>query len=139
MFRKLIALLAVCVVVLTGLVSPAYAGSNHVGGLSVGAKQKSDSHESYSDSHDSYIVNTLPSDSDSSSDWETFVSGIKRGVIETAGFAIGGVVLCFAIDGAASTVFPPAAALLPYCPSIGAVAGGGNAIQNGVQAVNQGM
>lgn len=131
MFRGLIALLTVCIVVLTGLVAPAYAADNHVGGVSVGAKQTTDS-------HDIYVINTQPPRADSPSDLEIFLTSIKQGVIGTAGVAVGGAALCFAIDGAATTVFPPAAVLLPYCPGFGVALGGGKAVMGGVQAVTQG-
>lgn len=45
------------------------------------------------------------------------------------------VAVCMAADTAASTVFPPAAALLPYCPAIGMAAGGVGALDGLKNAV----
>ena len=127
MFRGFIALLVACVLAITSLTAPAYADSNQVGGLSIGTKQSSDS-------HDIIIVNPLP-EPPSPDFWKSFVDGVVNGALGTAGAAIGGAAICFIADGAATTVFPPAAALLPYCPGIGATIGGGNAVGNGFNAV----
>jgi hypothetical protein len=113
MIRGLIALLIASVLTFTGLTAPAYAASNHVGGLSLGAKQVSDSHDSFIIMHSS-----------SSSSRDQFVKGVGNGFLGTAGTVIGGAIFCYVIDGAAATVFPPAAALLPYCPVVGAAVGG---------------
>lgn len=128
MFRGLIALIIACALTLTGLTAPAYADSNHVGGLSMGAKQ-------VFDSHDTIIVNPPIPDPPQPGGWERFVKGLGDGALETAGLAIGGAAVCFAVDGAAATIFPPAAALLPYCPGFGATIGGGSAVSKGVNAV----
>jgi len=128
MFRGLIALLIACVLTLTGLTAPAYADSNHVGGLSMGAKQ-------LFDSHDIIIVNPPQPDFPSPGRWEHFLKGLGDGALETAGLTIGGAAVCFAVDGVATTFFPPAAALLAYCPGFGATIGGGSVVSKGVNAV----
>jgi len=128
MFRSLIALLVACVIAITSLTAPAYADSNNVGGLSIGTKQSSDS-------HDIVIINPPLPEPPSPEFWKSFVDGVVNGALGTAGVAIGGAAVCFIADGAATTVFPPAAALLPYCPGIGATIGGGNVVSNGFNAV----
>ena len=129
MFRGLIALLVACVLAITSLTAPAYAESNQVGGLSIGAQQ-------ISDSHNTVIINPPPV---TPSFWDRFIDGVVNGALGTAGVAIGGAAVCFIADSAAATVFPPAAALLPSCPGIGATLGGGSAVSNGVKAVAKAM
>ena len=131
MFRGLIALLVACVLAITSLTAPAYADSNQVGGLSVGAKQ-------ISDSHDIIIVSPLP-EPPSPDFWKSFVDGVVNGALETAGAAIGGAAICFIADGVATTVFPPAGVLLPYCSGLGATVGTRNAVENGFDAVAKAM
>ena len=49
---------------------------------------------------------------------------VSDGVIETAKVMVGGAIVCYTVDGLATTIFPPAGALLPFCPMIGGAAGG---------------
>ena len=133
MFRSLIALLIASVLTLTGLAAPAYADSSKINGFSWGAKQVFDSHNTIN-------IVAHPSDRSSPSFWDRLAKSVGDGALGTVGVVVGGAVVCYTLDGAAATVFPPAAALLPYCPAVGLAVGGGSAaVQNGVHAVSKAL
>lgn len=117
MLRKLIAIILGLAVAITGFVTPAYAYSANSGIVF-------DNHqENYSTGYDGYGYSGRTTE-----DWsEKFGNSIVDGVVTTTGVAIGGVVVCYTLDGIATMFFPPAAALAAFCPSAGAAAVGANA------------
>lgn len=52
------------------------------------------------------------------------LSNFLDGALQTAEVMVGGVALCYAVDGLATTVFPPAVALAAFCPALPTFAGG---------------
>ncbi len=103
MFRQLTAIITVFITSFVLFVSPVRAESLPVN--SVNYNQVSSSY-----SNKKEIVNTVEDIIHTVSDATEIVIG-------------GGTIICVAGSLASSTIFPPAAALLPYCPAIG-VAGG---------------
>ncbi|MEA5419161.1 hypothetical protein VB712_07955 [Spirulina sp. CCNP1310] len=62
-----------------------------------------------------------------------FFDSVIDGAINTAGVAVGATLLCYGADGLATTVFPPAAALAPFCTSIPGLFVGAKGAQLSVQ------
>jgi hypothetical protein len=59
------------------------------------------------------------------------------GAAQTAGAMIGGFLVCYTVSGVATTFFPPAAVLAPYCPGLGAASTSGSfGIQTVLKAAN---
>ncbi|MEO1353447.1 MAG: hypothetical protein AAFW84_32585 [Cyanobacteria bacterium J06635_15] len=77
-----------------------------------------------------YIDSQSNSGADSSRDFDAldpFVRGLGEGALQTGGVVLGGMLTCYAIDGIATAVFPPAAAAAALCPAMPTVAGGATA------------
>ena len=114
MFRSLIASIIAFAIAVTVVVNPAYAEStdtNYYFNNSGGNGDLVSIDESLNSVSDGASLDLA----------NTFINGLWKGVVETAGVTIGGVILCYSIDGIATLVFPPAAALAAYCPAIGAM------------------
>lgn len=133
MLRKLIAIILILTVAITGFVTPAYASSTN--SLIIIDNHK----EIYSnDNNYNYAERTTENSS------EKFINSFIDGMTNTAGALAGAVAVCFALDGLATTIFPPAATLAAFCPSlgggaavVGSSAGGAAAVGAGAKAVIQ--
>lgn len=54
---------------------------------------------------------------------DEFWQGVQKGVVETSGAIVGGVIVCYALDGLATMIFPPAAAASAFFPTVGGLKG----------------
>ncbi|MBD2268034.1 hypothetical protein H6F62_04365 [Anabaena sp. FACHB-1391] len=135
MFRSLIASIIAFAIAVTVVVNPAYAEStdtNYYVNNSGGNGDLVSIDESLNSVSDGASLDLA----------NTFINGLWKGVVETAGVTIGGVILCYSIDGIATLVFPPAAALAAYCPAmpaIGGALGGGNTVDQLINAATKAM
>jgi hypothetical protein len=135
MFRSLIASIIAFAIAVTVVVNPAYAEStdtNYYVNNSGGNGDLVSIDESLNSVSDGASLDLA----------NTFVNGLWKGVVETAGVTIGGVILCYSIDGIATLVFPPAAALAAYCPAmpaIGGTLGGENTVNQLINAATKAM
>lgn len=120
MLRKLVALVIVLALVLTGIMEPAYADSSY-SGITFDNHKESNSIDYYNYG-DIYYGDT---DKDSS---EQFIDSAIQGGITTLGTVVGGLVTCYTLDGIAAVFFPPAAALAAFCPTIGGATGGAEVV-----------
>jgi hypothetical protein len=124
MFKRFIALILSVTLMLGSIVQPAYASSlNTVGSNNALINNNNTTYNYYGD------------------------KTLQESILDTVGeigksaliVSLGGlgswaaiVAVCIAADTAASAVFPPAAALSPYCPAIATAAAGGGA-SNGLK------
>lgn len=126
MFRSLIAVIVALAIAVVGVVKPAYAYSSDSGVMSVNPSvviNGNDNSVSFYDSFDRFAdEGTIKEPSDA------FVDGLVNGIAQTSGVVIGGVVVCYALDGIATAFFPPAAAVAAFCPAIGTAGGGAKAV-----------
>ena len=135
MFSSLIASIIAFAIAVTVVVNPAYAEStdtNYYVNNSGGNGDLVSIDESLNSVSDGASLDLA----------NTFINGLWKGVVETAGVTIGGVILCYSIDGIATLVFPPAAALAAYCPAmpaIGGALGGGNTVNQLINAATKAM
>ena len=139
MFRSLIASIIAFAIAVTVVVNPAYAEStdtNYYVNNSGGNGDLVSIDESLNSVSDGASLDLA----------NTFINGLWKGVVETAGVTIGGVIggviVCYSIDGIATLVFPPAAALAAYCPAmpaIGGALGGGNTVNQLINAATKAM
>ncbi|MDB9537944.1 hypothetical protein PN451_19260 [Dolichospermum planctonicum CS-1226] len=135
MFRSLIASIIAFAIAVTVVVNPAYAEStdtNYYVNNSGGNGDLVSIDESLNSVSDGASLDLA----------NTFINGLWKGVVETAGVTIGGVIACYSIDGIATLVFPPAAALAAYCPAmpaIGGALGGGNTVNQLINAATKAM
>jgi hypothetical protein len=120
MLRKFIAFAVAFALTLTGIMGPAYADSSSLG-ISFDNHKENNSAEYYTYG-DSYYGNT------SQDPAEQFAESLVQGAVGMAGMIVGGTITCLALDGIATVVFPPAAALAAFCPAIGGASGGAGAI-----------
>ncbi|MEH2041615.1 hypothetical protein [Nostoc sp.] len=58
---------------------------------------------------------------------EKLANSVVNGFVTIGGFAVGGSLACYALDGIATMLFPPAAAAAAFCPAVGAMSGGAKA------------
>ena len=118
MFRKFIAIITICAISFVFLVNPVRAESIPI---------------NLTNQSNSSMINhgQLPNNDDI---WSPVVETLNTGanIVEIVTF--GAAAVCIISDLAGTAVFPPAAVLLPYCPTIGAV-GGGSATLKGVKGV----
>jgi hypothetical protein len=119
MFKRFIALILSVTLMLGSIVQPAYASSlNTVGSNNALINNNNTTYNYYEDKAlQESILDT--------------VGEIGKSALIVSLGTFGGwaavVAVCIAADTAASAVFPPAAALLPYCPAIAVAAAGGGA------------
>jgi hypothetical protein len=130
-FKRAVSLVLVLCVLLLGTLTPnAYADELAGSGIS-----SSRSKIEISGHHNSTTINNYPKDEYyGSQESSGFVDSVAYGAINTMGTIIGAVVVCYAVDAAATTFFPPAAALAAYCPIAGTTMGSGSKVIRGVQA-----
>lgn len=114
MFKRLVAVILTLVVVLGGMGKPAYAYSGEILLMNLEGSNTGRLSEM-----------SFPNAESASDEFIKWV--VKPAVEAVVGFGAVATV-CIAADAAASVVFPPAAALLPYCPAIGGAFGGGVAV-----------
>lgn len=126
MFRSLMAVIVALAIAIVGVVKPAYAYSSDSGVMPVNSSvviNGNDNSVSFYDSFDSFAdEGTIKSPSDA------FADGLVKGIAETTGVVIGGIVVCYALNGIATAFFPPAAAAAAFCPAIGTAGGGAKAV-----------
>jgi len=126
MFRILIAFVMVLTISIAGIVEPAYAYATIPDvpvNSTITINQGNDSLVNLNSFNK--LASTDENATNSSS--EVFADRVIDGVKTTAGYVIGGAIACYALDGFATLVFPPAAALSAFCPGVGAAAGGAKA------------
>jgi len=127
MFKRFIALILSVTLMLGSIVQPAYASSlNTVGSNNALINNNNTTYNYYGDKTlQESILDT--------------VGEIGKSALIVSLGTLGGwtavVAVCIAADTAASTVFPPAIALLPYCPGIGVAGAGGGALSGLKDAV----
>jgi hypothetical protein len=125
MFKRFIALILSVTLMLGSIVQPAYASSFNT----VGSNNGLINNNTYNYYGDKTLRESILDTVDETG--KAFLKGLAEGL----GGWTAVVAVCMAADAAASTVFPPAAALLPYCPAIGVAAGGGGALSGLKDAV----
>ncbi len=101
MLRNLIAVVLSVSLAIMGLTSPAYADSNII---QVFADNQA------TDNHSALQPDPLV---------KSFGDSAKNTFVSVAGAAV----VCYGIGGVATTIFPPAAGLMPYCPAAEALVG----------------
>jgi hypothetical protein len=128
-FKRSVSLVLVLCVLFLGALAPAYANElNGSGVVSSGTQVNIGGH------HNRTTINNYPRDSYGGSQGSSvFLDSVANGAISTVGFALGATAICFGADALATSVFPPAAFLAPYCPGIGTAIGGGKIITQGAQ------
>ncbi len=110
MFKSLIAVMLTLFLVLGGMGKPAYAYSEVIPLMNLAGSNTG-----------SLFAMSSPSQNSGLDVIEDVVKPVTVQLV-TVGTFIG---ICMAADAAASTVFPPAVALMPYCaPVVGAFTGG---------------
>ncbi len=110
--RRLIALILAFVASIAGIAEPAYAYSNNSGIV-------------YDNHKEEYYNPLQNNDKDHQKNpANSFVDGAVNGVM----YAAGAMAACYVLDGLATGIFPPAAALASFCPAIGGATGGARAI-----------
>ncbi|MCC5603801.1 hypothetical protein [Nostoc favosum] len=126
MLRYLIAIIVALAISITGITRPAYAYTNNFAGfppnsdITIHQGDNSSINFNYANSPDSERSPNDPS--------QVFVNGVVNGAVTTAGVAVGGALVCYALDGIATAFFPPAASLAVFCPAVGAASGGTKAV-----------
>lgn len=120
MFKRFIALILGVTLMLGSIVQPAYASS-----FNTGSNNGIINNNTYNYYGDKTFLDTV----------DETGKAFLRGFAEGLGGWTAVVAVCMAADTAASTVFPPAIALLPYCPGIALAAGGGGALDGLKDAV----
>lgn len=119
MLRGLIALVLAFAIAITGMANPAYAYSdNSTAQAPIIVDNRGDNNSININSGNGYGSDPLNNPSNS------FVDGLINGAATTAGFAVGGAIVCYALDGVATMFFPPASAAAAFCPTVGAAVGG---------------
>jgi hypothetical protein len=122
----LTAVIVALTIAVVGIVKPAYAYPSVSGIMPVNSHlviNGNDNSVSFYDSFDRFADERIiesPSDK--------FVEGLINGITQTTGAVIGGIVVCYALDGIATAFFPPAAAAAAFCPAIGTAEGGAKAV-----------
>jgi hypothetical protein len=119
MLRSLIAVIIAVSIVFTGIIKPAYAEDNIIN-----YNNYNYNFNDFSVKSDQYFIDYSDKNR---KDLSNFIEGIKRGALEAAGITVGGVIVCYSIDGVATAFFPPAATLAAFCPAMGGTLGSGNA------------
>lgn len=126
MFRSLIAVIVALAIAVVGVVKPAYAYSSDSGVMPVNPSitiNGNGNSVSFNDSFNRFVdEETIKSPSNALAD------GLVKGIAETTGVVIGGMLVCYALDGIATAFFPPAAAAAAFCPAIGTAGGGAKAV-----------
>jgi len=111
MLHRIIALVAIFTVTLTGFNQPALAATQSTPGL-LGDRF-------------TFENASIQLDFSSQSDFLfRQVQNLIDGAVYAVGGMAGGAAICYAADAAATTVFPPAAALAPFCPALPSLVGG---------------
>jgi hypothetical protein len=135
-FKRVVsALLCLCVLLL-GTLTPANANADGLNGVG------SSSTDSFSridvrGGHNEFTVNNSRIDEYYGSQGAApgFIESMADGAIYTIGFAVGATVVCYGADAIATAFFPPAAVLAASCPGVGAAAGGGGTVVQGIRAL----
>ena len=111
MFKRLIAVVLTLVLVLGGMGKPAYAYSEVIPLMNIEGSKTGSLVAISSAVVEEVITNEV----------------VKPAVEATVAF-VTVVAICVGADTLATSVFPPAAALLPYCPGVGGAFAGGVAV-----------
>lgn len=127
MFRNLIALVIAFAIAFTGIVEPAHAYPDNSGVMPAISHGFIEGNGNTVNINDSFNSNNGRTEELSSSVGDA----ITDGMIKTLGGVIGGAVICYVIDSAATMFFPPAVALAPFCAAIGATSGGARLVTAG--------
>ena len=125
MLRALIAIFVAFAITFVGTAKPAYAYSDDFSMTSIPTIEIQ---ANGSSSHISDFSNTRIDEEDiiyeeGIEQSNPFWDGFLKGAGETIGTATAGVVICYVADAAATTVFPPAAALAPVCAGLAGAVG----------------
>lgn len=127
MLRGFIACIIALTIAITGIVQPAYAAPGNAYTFS---NQGNGNSVYINDSSQNFNTGVNDSLLNSNSDSNDYI--IKTVVSTILGFTIP-VGICLVADAAATTVFPPAGFLAPYCANIGAIGGAGNTVRLATQ------
>lgn len=127
MLRGLIAVFIAFTITIAGIAKPAYAYSGALNMTSVSPIEIQENGNSiYTGDFSKAQAYEEPKETSNS-----VIKALRDGALGM----IGGILVCYTLDAAATTVFPPAAALAAYCPSLGASSGGAKAVFEGAKAV----
>jgi hypothetical protein len=120
MLRKIIALIAIFTVFFTGFNQPAFAANPSTLGLLDGFSMDMNwgNRFSFGSSSDNFDTNSR------SSFFSRQIQNFVDAAVIGAEGVVGGAAVCYTADAAATTVFPPAALLAPFCPVLPTLAGG---------------
>ena len=111
MFKRLIAVILWLVLVLGGMGKPAYAYSEVIPLMNIEGSNTG-----------SLVAMSSPVVE------EAITNGVVKPAVEATVAYFTVVAICMGADTLAASVFPPAAALLPYCPGVGGAFAGGVAV-----------
>lgn len=131
MLRGLIAIFVALVITFVGTAKPAYAYS---GDFNMKSIFPIEIQANGSSSYTSGFSNTQTYEKDIEQS-HPFIDGFLKGSGEIIGTMIAPIVVCYVASAAATTVFPPAAALVVPCTDLGAVAAGAKTVVKGVGRV----
>lgn len=100
MIRSLIALFLAFAIAISGITLPAYAASSNPD-----------------------FINNYPKNEESGNGYiDDSLLFVGEGVKNATQGLIGATILCYTLNAVATTVFPPVAVLLPFCPMVESVA-----------------
>jgi hypothetical protein len=105
MFKRLMAVILTLVLFLGGMGKPAYANNGIIPAINYEGGKTGIVLEVGSPALDEFLKNSI----------------VKRSVESVVEFG-SVIIICFAANTAATTIFPPAAVILPYCPAVGSLA-----------------
>lgn len=114
MLRSLIAFIVALTIAITGIVQPAYAASDNTYNFS-----------NQGNGNSIYLNDSLQNSNPGVAN--TILQPFIDGAVAAVGTIVGTAVVCYVAIPAVTTVFPPAAALVPFCPAIGTSIGGAEA------------
>ncbi|MFP4298200.1 MAG: hypothetical protein ACLFT0_10105 [Spirulinaceae cyanobacterium] len=138
MLRKIIAIALVVTVLFVSTPKPAYANSDSFGFDSqppIISEVLGANVVDFENFENTVVVASIWEDAVQAYQSDPFLHALIDEAATTLGTAIGGALVCYGINSAVAPVFPPAAALIPFCSSFSAVSGGGNILQKGLKLI----
>lgn len=123
MMRNFLAIFLAFTVIFISCTKPAYAGSVNFDFRSISSVSQS-----------SNFQDTFSPLSDSNPKSNAVLRFMGKMVGDAAKDITGYAVICYTADGLAATVFPPAAAIAPFCPALGTSAASGKLIKTIIHA-----
>jgi len=123
MMRNFLAVFLAFTIIFIGFTKPAYASSVNFDFRSISSVSQS-----------SNFQDTFSPLSDSNPKSKIILRFMEKMIGDAAKDITGYAVICYTADGLATTVFPPAAAIAPFCPALGTSAIGAKLIKTLVHA-----